>query len=145
MSILVLRNYILTQTSPSLNCQKTLPSSENVIPLIILMSLLIRINGLDQLLISMLITTQKAIASTSQLAFCKHRFMTKTKVLKRTMVVSVLWLDMKLPMPLTPMVPTMMRTATCITGGQKRILKLSTRGSKPLKTSGMVWKFTGLR
>ncbi|MFR2078922.1 MAG: hypothetical protein ACLS3V_04250 [Streptococcus sp.] len=38
---------ILTQTSPSLNCQKTLPSSENVIPLIILMSLLIRINGLD--------------------------------------------------------------------------------------------------
>ena len=145
MWILEPKNYILTLTSPSLSCQKTLPSSEDVIPLTILMSLLIRINGLVLLLISMPITTQKAIASTSQLAFCKLHFMTRTKVLKRTMVVLVSWLDMKLPMPLTPMVPTMMRTVTCIIGGQKQIVKLSTRGSKPLKTSGMVWKSTGLR
>ena len=51
----------------------------------------------------------------------------------------------EITMPLTPMVPTMMRMATCITGGQKQILKLLTRESKLLKTSGMVWKFTGLR
>ena len=79
MSILVLRNYILTLTSPSLNCQKILPSSENVIPLIILMILLIRINGLVLLLISMPITTQKAIASTSPAGILQAPFYDKNQ------------------------------------------------------------------
>ena len=56
--------------------------------------------------------------------------MTRTKVLEKNYGGIGVVIGHEIPMPLTPMVPIMMRTVTCIIGGQKQIVKLSTRGIK---------------